>query len=127
MAAVGDVKPSAALASAASAPPAIDNAAYLSTFPDVRSVTPVTMAPASTTGAPIFRSLFQADGEPAQPVSPAVRELWGNSSSLTSVAPGTSAASAASARSANSKMTRTPDVRAPQRLDLFSDRDGTFS
>jgi hypothetical protein len=131
MAAVDDVKPSVALASAASAPPAIDNAAYLSTFPDVRSVTSVTMASASTTGAPpggpIFRSLFQADGEPAQPVSPAVRELWGNSSSLTSVAPGTSAASAASARSANSKMTRTPDVRAPQRLDLFSDRDGTFS
>ena len=48
------------------------------------------MASASTAGNaappsdPIFRSLFQA-GERAQPVSPTVRELWGNSSSLTSV------------------------------------------
>jgi Transglycosylase SLT domain len=118
MAALGDVKPNVALASAASASPVIDNAAYLSTFPDVRSVAPVTAASASANSAPrapVFRSLFQADGEPVQPVSPAVRELWGNSSSLTSVAP------------EKSTLTRTPDVRAPQRLDLFSDRDGTFS
>jgi hypothetical protein len=118
MAAVGGMQPGVALASAA---PAIDNAAYLSTFPDVRSVTPVTLASASTTtnGAPqsdpIFRSLFQASGEPAQPVSPAVRALWGNSQSLTSVA------------SATPSLTQTPDVRTPQPLDLFSDRNGTFS
>src|SRR3981081_4155260 len=76
-----------ALASAAPATPPIDNAAYLSTFPDVRSVTPITMASASSTTNtspptdPVFRSLFQA-GERTQPISPAVRELWGNSSSL---------------------------------------------
>jgi hypothetical protein len=38
-------------------------------------------------------------------VSSTVRELWDNPSSLT----------------------RTPSVRAPQPLDLFSDRAGTFS
>jgi Transglycosylase SLT domain len=125
MAALGDVKPSVALASAVAVPPAIDNAAYLSTFPDVRSVT---MASASVSHesarAPVFRSLFQADGEPAQPVSPAVRELWGKSSSPISVGP---AASAGSANPSAATLTRPPDVRGPQRLDLFSDRDGTFS
>ena len=118
MAAVGDMQPTMALASAApAAAPAIDNAAYLSTFPDVRAVTPVTVASASSAANtspptdPIFRSLFQA-GDRTQPVSPAVQELWGNSSSLTSVASATS---------------QTPNVRAPQPLDLFSDRNGTFS
>jgi hypothetical protein len=108
--------PSAALAGSAPAKPpaAIDNVAYLSTFPDVRTPTPVTMASASAPtspsppSAPVFRSLFQAD-ENAQPVSSTVRALWGNSSSLTS------AASAA------------PNAGAPQPLDLFSDRNGTFS
>ena len=68
---------------------------------------------------PIFRSLFQA-GERSQPVSPAVQELWGNSSSLTSVASATSVARAIARR-------RTPEIRAPRPLDLFSDRAGTFS
>jgi hypothetical protein len=92
-----------------------DNKAYLSSFPDARAVTPVdaTPQPAITTaslqpGQPMFRSLFHA-GERAQPVSPAVQELWGNGSSLTSVP------------------SPTPNVRAPQPLDLFSDRNGTFS
>ena len=100
----------------------VDNAAYLSSFPDVRSVTPVTAVPqpAVTTaslqpGQPMFRSLFH---ERSQPVSPAVQELWGNGSSLTSVA---------SATSLSSTSSRTPEVRAPQPLDLFSDRNGTFS
>ncbi len=130
MASVGDIQPSVALASAAPTAPATDHAAYLSTFPDVRSVTPVTMASASTATNtspptdPIFRSLFQA-GDRAQPVSPAVRELWGNSSSPTSVASATPAAPATSA--ANPTLTHIPGVRAPQRLDLFSDRDGRFS
>ncbi len=121
----GDIRPNFAVASAAPAAPAIDNAAYLSSFPDVRAVAPVTVASASTASNtspstdPIFRSLFQAPGERAQPVSPAVRELWGKSSSLTSVASAAPAAAAA--------LTQTPEVRAPQRLDLFSDRDGTFS
>src|ERR1700732_2409889 len=96
MTAGGDVPANVALASAAPAALATDNAAYLSTFPDTRSVTPVTMAFASNaTGSsssdPIFRSLFQASGERAQPVSPTVRALWGNSSSLTSVASATAA------------------------------------
>jgi len=113
MASVG-VTPTAV---AAAARP-VDNTAYLASFPDIRQVTPVTASqPAITTaslqpGQPMFRSLFQA-GERAQPVSPAVQELWGNGSSLTSVA--TTASS------------QTPNVRAPQPLDLFSDRNGTFS
>jgi hypothetical protein len=110
MASAGDTPTHVTFASAAPAAPAIDNAAYLSTFPDVRTVTPVTMASAaSATNAspptdPIFRSLFQA-GERTQPVSSTVRELWDNPSSLT----------------------QAPTVRAPQPLDLFSDRAGTFS
>jgi hypothetical protein len=123
----GDIQPNFAVASAATAAPAIDNAAYLSTFPDVRATPPVTMASASTASNtspstdPIFRSLFQAPGERAQPISPTVRELWGNSSSLTSVA------SADPAPAAGPASAQTPDVRAPQPLDLFSDRNGTFS
>ncbi|HKS20729.1 MAG TPA: transglycosylase SLT domain-containing protein [Bradyrhizobium sp.] len=116
-AALGDASPARMAYASAPPPMAIDNAAYLSSFPDSRSVTPVT---ATTAGElktaslpqqdPIFRSLFQA-GERAQPISPAVQELWGNSSSLTTVA---------------SLSGRTPEVRAPGRLDLFSDRSGTF-
>jgi hypothetical protein len=110
MAAVGDTPTRVTFASVAPPTQPIDNAAYLSAFPEGRSVTPVTMAFASgatNTSAPtdpIFRSLFQA-GERTQPVSSTVRELWDNPSSLT----------------------RTPTVRAPQPLDLFSDRSGTFS
>jgi hypothetical protein len=117
MAAFGDTPASAALASAAPAAAPIDNAAYLSTFPDVRAATPVTMASASPTtntappSDPVFRSLFQGGSEGAQPVSPTVRALWGNSSSLTSVA----------------NSTQTPAVSTPRPLDLFSDRSGTFS
>src|SRR6202011_3375671 len=110
--------PSLAMASAApTAAAPVDNAAYLSGFPDARSVTPVTMASASTTTStsppsdPIFRSLFQVGGQ-SQPVSPTVRELWGSSSSLTSVPPAASVASATPAQA--------PNVRAPQPLDLFS-------
>jgi soluble lytic murein transglycosylase-like protein len=102
---------------AAAAKP-VDNMAYLSSFPDARLVTPVAAAsqPAIATaslqpGQPMFRSLFHA-GERAQPVSPAVQELWGNGSSLTSVP---------------SPSPQTPNIRAPQPLDLFSDRNGTFS
>jgi hypothetical protein len=138
MASVGDVQPNVAVASAAPAAAPIDNAAYLSTFPDVRTVTPVTVASASTAtdtsppAAPVFRSLFQA-GDRTEPVSPAVRELWGNSSSLTSVAPANPVASTTSVAGAtpdaapSSTPAQTPDVRAPRALDLFSDRNGTFS
>jgi transglycosylase-like protein with SLT domain len=119
----GDIAPNFVLASAAPAAPAIDNAAYLSQFPDVRAVTPVTVASASAAPSsdPIFRSLFQASGERTQPISPTVRELWGKNSSLTSVA------NAAPAADASPALSQTPEVHAPGPLDLFSDRNGTFS
>jgi hypothetical protein len=102
----------AATAPTASIAPAIDSATYLSTFPDIRNAAPA--ATAASVGAsssksaasdPIFRSLFQVDDR-SQPVSSTVRELWGNSASLTSDASSPSA---------------------PRPLDLFSDRNGTFS
>src|SRR6202166_750609 len=92
----GDPQNGVALASAVPTPAlTIDNAAYLSSFPDSRNVTPVaaTSQVASAQPDPIFRSLFQA-GDRSQPISPAVQ---------------------------------TPEVRPPGRLDLFSDRSGTFS
>jgi hypothetical protein len=117
-AAGGDLPRRVTVASATPVATAIDNAAYLSSFPDQRNVMPVAatsqtnMKTASVQSEPIFRSLFQA-GERTQPISPAVQELWGSSSSLTS----------ASTVLSEHK----PEVRAPGRLDLFSDRDGTFS
>jgi hypothetical protein len=120
-----------ASASAALATAPIDTSAYLSSFPDARNA----VAAASPAGlktatlqpnAPIFRSLFQA-GERSEPISPVVKELWGSSSSLTSVAPASSIAPATSVASATSALTQTPTVRAPQPLYLFSDRNGTFS
>jgi hypothetical protein len=119
MAAVGgDIARPVAMASATPAAPAIDNAAYLATFPDSRGMTPVAAASrtASVQPDPIFRSLFQA-GERSQPISPAVQELWGKGASLTSVA----------SASPTTLSGQTPEVRAPGRLDLFSDRNGTFS
>ena len=116
----GNPQSGVAVASAVPTPAlTIDNAAYLSSFPDSRAVTPVsaTSQTASAQPDPIFRSLFQA-GDRTQPISPAVQELWGNSSSLTSVA---------SATPVSPLSGRTPEVRPPGRLDLFSDRSGTFS
>ena len=117
--------PPVAVASAAPPPPttavaavpAMDTNAFLSAFPDTRSAAPpVTVASVSSPrepappADPMFRSLFQAD-ENAQPISPAVRELWGKSSSLTSVASAAPVQGAGAARP----------------LDLFSDRNCTFS
>jgi hypothetical protein len=126
MAAVGDVQPSVAVASVAPAAAPIANAAYLSSFPDANPVTTVTTASAPTASSsapssPVFRSLFQV-GERSDPVSPAVRELWGNSSSLTSVASATSIAPAIPVSSSSA-----PTPSAPQPLNLFSDPNGTFS
>lgn len=128
MAAVGGTPTRMAFASAAPAAAPVDTAAYLSSFPDSRTVSSVAavsqpaMKTASLPSEPIFRSLFQA-GERSEPVSPAVHELWGNSSSLTSasVKP-VSSSSATQALSA-----RKPEVHAPRPLDLFSDRSGIFS
>ena len=131
MAAVGgDVKPGVAMASAGSssilASPPVDNAAYLSTFPDTRPAAPAAAASTTTVASaaspsPVFRSLFQ-DGGRSQPVSQAVRELWGKSASLTAdppVSPGITAPSAAVAA--------LPASSSGGGLDLFSDRNGTFS
>ncbi|WP_456634450.1 transglycosylase SLT domain-containing protein [Bradyrhizobium sp. USDA 10063] len=88
-----------------------DNAAYLSSFPDSRAVTPVAGSQtASAPGDPMFRSLFQA-GDRAEPISPTVQELWGRPAQVTTA----------------SLSGQTPEVRPPGRLDLFSDRNGTFS
>jgi hypothetical protein len=117
----GAPKPVAVATMAASSGQATiaENASFLSVIPDARAVKPVR----ATTGTelkvaslpqqePMFRTLFQAGDRP-QPISPAVRELWG----------GSGAQQPAVAQVAS----RIPEVRAPGRLDLFSDRDGTFS
>jgi transglycosylase-like protein with SLT domain len=87
------------------------NAFYLSGFPQAQQMASAT--PSSQQAAapvqPVFRSLFQA-GDRSEPVSSAVRELWGSGSSITSTSPAQS-----------------PAVDRPQPLDLFSDRAGVFS
>jgi hypothetical protein len=99
---------------AAQAVPALDSASFLSHLPDVRQAAPVAAA-ADGAGMqkpidPMFRSLFQFD-ERSQPISPTVQQLWGRSASLTSDAVTPAAAT-------NS---------GPRPLDLFSDRNGTYS
>jgi hypothetical protein len=95
------------------APAPIDNAAYLSSFPQVRvplAIAPTQVASLQTPAQPVFRSLYQTGDRP-EPVSNAVRELWGNNTSLTNPLPAGAA-------------TRT---EAPQGLGLFSDSTGVFS
>jgi hypothetical protein len=107
---------SAPSASGAPPVPVAAGANFLSQFPDVRHAAPVTVASAaggsSTSPAPdpMFRSLFQVDDR-SQPVSSTVHQLWGRYGSLTSDAGTTADAS----------------TNAPQPLDLFSDRNGTYS
>jgi hypothetical protein len=123
MAAVGGMPTTTAVASAAQNTSPLQNAAFLSSFP-VTAAPPVTVASNTTSASaptlPAFRSLFQAAGERTQPVSPAIQELWGNASSLTSVASATVASAATTSTPATS-------ANASQALDLFSDRNGTFS
>jgi hypothetical protein len=106
---------------AAGAMPATDSATFLSMFPDVRGSSQAQLAsadPSSSDAAakgsaaadPMFRSLFQVDGQSQQVVSPSVRELWGHASTV----PGGS-----SGGQGNSGAARP--------LDLFSDPNGTFS
>jgi hypothetical protein len=126
LAAFGDTPASTQVASAAaaSAARAVDNAAYLASFPDARSTAQMTVASAAasngqaTSNDAIFRSLFQVD-ERSQPVSSTVHELWGKSSSLTSVASTQPTSAAPAPVSA--------PMSAPLGLGLFSDPDGTFS
>ena len=137
MASVGGdvVKPGVAVASAApsasSSVSVADTASFLSSFPDTRSVAsaaPVVTAAASTSAdatpaSPVFRSLFQDGGGRPQPVSQAVRELWGNSASLTSDTPASSTASS----TPSATVAVLPAASSGSGLDLFSDRSGTFS
>jgi Transglycosylase SLT domain len=126
MAAVGGAPSTTAVASAAPAAAPLDNAAFLSSFPNTAAAAPVTVASASsatqgttqgttgsTAGDTSFRSLFQA-GDRSQPVSPAVHKLWGDAASLTA-----DASASSSSQSTGSGMS--------QALDLFSDRKGIFS
>src|SRR3982074_196279 len=78
MASAGVTPASGTFASAAAGTAPIDNAAYLSSFPDSsRAASQPALKTASLQQSePIFRSLFQA-GERSEPVSPAVHELWG--------------------------------------------------
>ena len=121
----GDIKPAVAVASASPATPSVDGAAYLSTFPDTRAPAPAatsaTAIASAAPSSPVFRSLFQ-DGSRSQPVSQAVRELWGNSASLTSDPPASPSPSAPSTTVAVA-----PAAATGGGLDLFSDRNGTFS
>ena len=94
-------------ASTALAP--VDNAAYLSSFPDARAVRPASAVQPSQDLS--FRTLFQT-GDRAQPVSPAVQQLWANGQSTSATV---------------DALRATPEVRAPRPFDLFSDRAGTFS
>lgn len=87
----------------------VDNAAYLSSFPQVRADT-TQVASVQTSAAPVFRSLYQTGDRP-EPVSNAVRELWGNNTALTNPLP------------AGTK----GKTDAPQGLGLFSDSTGVFS
>jgi hypothetical protein len=122
----GDIKPSVAVASNTPGSSVADTATFLSSFPDTRSSAPATTASATTTAdaapsSPVFRSLFQ-DGGRVQPVSQAVRELWGSAASLTSDPPAPTATTTPAATVA-----AVPAAATSGGLDLFSDRTGTFS
>lgn len=109
----------AALGAGSGAPPAYaaaasdSNAFYLSGFPQAQQT-----ASSQQAG---FRTLFQA-GDRSEPVSPAVRTLWGNGASITAD-PAQSSAAAQSAQGS----TGAPAVGRPRPFDLFSDRSGLFS
>jgi hypothetical protein len=141
IAAVGGAPTTTAVASAAQTAP-FENASFLQSFPDTRAAAPITVASASTSDTapadPTFRSLFQ-------PVSSTVRKLWGNSGSLTSDMPATAGTSTPQVAAATQVASATPvtatspvatataasmpfsAARTSQGLDLFSDRNGTFS
>ncbi|MBI5128288.1 MAG: transglycosylase SLT domain-containing protein [Rhodopseudomonas palustris] len=150
LASAGGVPAGAAMV-LASAP--VDNAAYLSSFPDVRNVAPVsatTTADATTSATrqstqPMFRTLFQG-GDRSEPVSPAVRDLWTNatgasgtstdaaaSSTTLSYAPATSTSGSTTVPTdfgltdPSAALQTTPTIRPPRTLDLFSDRTGTYA
>jgi len=111
----------AANAAGGSALPTTDTATFLSMFPDARgsvqaaSSKTADASTASRPADPMFRSLFQVDGQSGQTVSPTVRELWGHSPVASAASP--DGGSNDSGGSGNGQ----------RRLDLFSDPHGTFS
>ncbi|HEY0236572.1 MAG TPA: lytic transglycosylase domain-containing protein [Afipia sp.] len=105
----------AGVAPSSDAVQAADNAAYLSRFPqsqDQMQARQPQQVASLQPGTPVFHSLFQG-GDRTEPLSPAVRELWGNGSSLTSVPMPASGQS--------------DGKSAPRPLDLFSDPGGVYS
>jgi hypothetical protein len=137
MASVGGATATAGAAMVLASAAPVDNAAYLSSFPDIRNVAPVsatsgTDAAARQSSEPMFRTLFLG-GDRSEAVSPAVQQLWGGGTGASSTSTSATPASAASSTTMTSStapsttMSYTPVVRAPQPLDLFSDRAGTFA
>ncbi|CAL76792.1 conserved hypothetical protein [Bradyrhizobium sp. ORS 278] len=110
----------AANAAGGGALPTTDTATFLSMFPDARGSSQAASATTADASAgrpadPMFRSLFQVDGQPGQTISPTVRELWGRSS--------VASAAAGDGTSSNNN----GGGSGQRRLDLFSDPNGTFS
>lgn len=110
-----------ASAAGSSTLPATDTATFLSMFPDGRGSSQAvgTSSDNSSSGAastkaaqsgPMFRSLYQDDGQSQQPVASPVRELWGRSGVASNAAP-----------------TDQPASNTQRGLNLFSDPNGTFS
>ncbi|GLH77819.1 transglycosylase [Bradyrhizobium sp. SSBR45G] len=116
----GGSSPNVAVANSAGggALPTTDTATFLSMFPDARGAQAASATTADASAGrpadPMFRSLFQVDGQSSQAVSPTVRELWGRSP-------------VASADSADAGSNNTGSGSGQRRLDLFSDPNGTFS
>ncbi|NEV80567.1 lytic transglycosylase domain-containing protein, partial [Rhodopseudomonas sp. BR0C11] len=61
-------------------------------------------------------------GDRAEPVSPAVQSLWTSPSQTAMPSQATMPS-----QTALPDLPRTPEVRTPTPLDLFSDRNGTFA
>ena len=101
----------------------VDNAAYLSRFPDPRTVTPVaaTSQPAIDRGVAAEPSRCSVRcSRPANARSRSLRRCRNCGATASSLTRWPRAG-------AHRCSSQTPNVRAPQPLDLFSDRDGTFS
>jgi hypothetical protein len=86
-----------------------------------QQVAPSQQVALASNDRPMFRSLFQV-GDRAEPISPAVRELWATGQGQV---PGLIQGQA----HASTPVNLTPDtkLKTPSPLDLFSDRDGTFA
>jgi len=100
---------SAVAAAGGSTASPVDNAAYLSSFPQARSQPTSLLPSVQAQNEPIFRSLYQV-GERSEPVSTAVTKLWGTSvgqAGVSSVQPSGNASGSS--------------------FNLFSDPNGSFA